>query len=205
MPLASPTASAMTGSPHGESADTSQILQQHDLLLAKPPFFEPEPVHAAGSEPSPFGALMTRADVLVVSDANDVLERNRMPFVSGEPGSGKSHALIHAALRAAKDGCYLPLPTGSLAHSYRDVTSASELIVIETIHCALGTSRQAELPLPSRPASSSVEPFLALAELDAARSLRGRPAIAPASASGSTSMPTIHLESLRIPSLPFRR
>ena len=97
--------------------------------------------------------LKSIADLLAVSDANDVLESNRMLFVSGEPGSGKSEVLVHAAVRAAKDGCYVLIlcPTGTLVHSYRDRLPASERIVIETIHSGLCITRQADLVVQYSP------------------------------------------------------
>ena len=140
---ASPTSSAMAGSSKGDLADKCQNFRHY--LPVKPPLPEPGPLRSA--ESAPIGPLSTISQVLAVGAADDVLECKRMLVVSGLPGSGKSNALFHAAVLAARDGCYLPLPSGTLAHSYRDLVPASERIGIETIHCPLGIFRQADIPV----------------------------------------------------------
>ena len=64
-----------------------------------------------------------------------MLNSDRHLFLTGEPGSGKSEVIVHAACAAAKSGaCVLVLcPTGTLVHSYRDRLPDVDNIVVETI------------------------------------------------------------------------
>ena len=65
-----------------------------------------------------------------------MLNSDRHLLLTGEPGSGKSEVIVHAACAAAKSGaCVLVLcPTGTRVHSYRDRLPDVDNIVVETIH-----------------------------------------------------------------------
>ena len=71
---------------------------------------------------------------------------DRFIFGSGEPGAGKSEAVVYAAFQAAKDQCRVLIGclTGVLASGYRDRLPASERITAETIHAAWTFSRDKE-------------------------------------------------------------
>ena len=73
-----------------------------------------------------------------------MLNSGRHLFLTGEPGSGKSEVIVHAACAAAKSGaCVLALcPTGTLVHSYRDRLPDVDNIVVETIHSGFAIQRQ---------------------------------------------------------------
>ena len=81
---------------------------------------------------------------LSVSDAN--ISGDRFLFLSGEPGSGKTEAIIYAAARAAQTGgkVLIGCPTGSLVSTYRDRLPGTDSIVIETIHSAFAIRRNAD-------------------------------------------------------------
>ena len=72
-----------------------------------------------------------------IEDVAD-LDGNRMLFISGEPGSGKSEVLVHAAAAAATAGCNVLVlcPTGVLVHGYRARLPEDDRITVETIHSA---------------------------------------------------------------------
>ena len=71
-----------------------------------------------------------------ITDANELAKADRMLAIAGEPGSGKSEILVHAAVRAADLGYHVNVlcPTGAQVHAYHDRLSSSERIVVETIH-----------------------------------------------------------------------
>ena len=73
-----------------------------------------------------------------------MLNSDRHLFLTGEPGSGKSEVIVHAACAAAKSGaCVLVLcPTGTRVHSYRDRLPDVDNIVVETIHSGFAIQRQ---------------------------------------------------------------
>ena len=73
-----------------------------------------------------------------------MLNSGRHLFLTGEPGSGKSEVIVHAACAAAKSGaCVLVLcPTGTRVHSYRDRLPDVDNIVVETIHSGFAIQRQ---------------------------------------------------------------
>ena len=73
-----------------------------------------------------------------------MLNSDRHLFFTGEPGSGKSEVIVHAACAAAKSGaCVLVLcSTGTLVHSYRDRLPDVDNIVVETIHSGFAIQRQ---------------------------------------------------------------
>ena len=73
-----------------------------------------------------------------------MLSSGRHLFLTGEPGSGKSEVIVHAACAAAKSGaCVLVLcPTGTLVHSYRDRLPDVDNIVVETIQSGFAIQRQ---------------------------------------------------------------
>ena len=80
-------------------------------------------------------ALDAIRDGTTVADVAES-EGDRYLFVSGEPGSGKSEVLVHAAVAAANVGCnvLVPCPTGVLVHGYRARVPDDERITVETIH-----------------------------------------------------------------------
>ena len=59
-------------------------------------------------------------------------------YLGGDPGTGKSEVLVHAALKAAISGhmVLIMCPTGTLVHAYRERVPAHPNIVIDTIHSA---------------------------------------------------------------------
>ena len=73
-----------------------------------------------------------------------MLNSGRHLFLTGEPGSGKSEVIVHAACAAAKSGaCVLALcPTGTLVHLYRDRLPDVDKNVVETIHSGFAIQRQ---------------------------------------------------------------
>ena len=68
-----------------------------------------------------------------ITDANKLAQAHRVVAIAGEPGSGKSELLAHAAVRAAEQGCHALIlrPTGSLVHSLRDRLPDTEKIMVE--------------------------------------------------------------------------
>ena len=81
-----------------------------------------------------------------ITDANELAKADRMLAIAGEPGSGKSEVLVHAAVRAMEAGlCVLILcPTGSLVHSYRDRLPETDRLAVETVHSGFRISRRAD-------------------------------------------------------------
>ncbi|CAL1165870.1 unnamed protein product [Cladocopium goreaui] len=80
-----------------------------------------------------------------ITDANDLavpLEQ-RVLWVTGGPGTGKTEVVIAAALAATDRGCRVLVgtPTGQLASEYRLRLPPSNLITIETIHASFKVSR----------------------------------------------------------------
>ena len=94
-------------------------------------------------------------DGLAVDDANAIRDSDRLLHLAGDPGSGKSEVIIHAAARAAEEGMYVNIlcPTGALVHAYRDRLPASDRIVVETIHSGFQISRKADLVAQYMPPS----------------------------------------------------
>jgi len=82
-------------------------------------------------------------DGVGISDANVARRAERRLFISGEPGSGKSEVLIHAAVRAANAGLYVLIlcPTGALVHSYKDRLPTTPHITVETIQSGFAIYR----------------------------------------------------------------
>ena len=81
---------------------------------------------------------------LSCTDANMLMASRRMLFLSGEPGSGKSEVIVHAAARAAHAGLRVLIlcPTGALVHSYRDRLPETDKVVVETIHSGFAIYRE---------------------------------------------------------------
>ena len=75
-----------------------------------------------------------------VCDANSMREADRWLYLSGEPGSGKSEVIVHAAVEAASSGYNVLIlcPTGALVHAYKDRLPESDSIVVETLHSGFG-------------------------------------------------------------------
>ena len=67
-------------------------------------------------------------------------------YLGGDPGTGKSEVLVHAAIRAANNGIRVLIlcPTGTLVHAYRDRIPSHPLITIDTLHSALVIIREAD-------------------------------------------------------------
>ena len=91
-------------------------------------------------------AISTIARGCCVDDAGAHLLQQRYLYVSGEPGSGKSEVLVHAAVHAADNGCKVLVlcPTGTLVHSYRDRLPEHPNLVVETIHAGFRIYREAD-------------------------------------------------------------
>ena len=87
--------------------------------------------------------LDTIAAALNISDENVLCRTSRALFIGGEPGSGKSEVLCHAAHQAACQGIYVLIlcPTGALVHAYKDRVPESPFIVVETIHSGFAIYR----------------------------------------------------------------
>ena len=83
-----------------------------------------------------------------ISDENALVHAavngRRFLYISGEPGSGKSEMLIHAAVAAAEQGISVLIlcPTGALVHAYKDRLPESALITVETIHSGFAIFRK---------------------------------------------------------------
>ena len=89
---------------------------------------------------------------------------SRRLYLKGKPGSGKSEVIVHAAVRAAEDGCKVLVlcPTGALVHSYRDRLPDSANIQIETLHSGFQIGRNVDRVVEYAPPSRlrSYELFL---------------------------------------------
>jgi len=98
-------------------------------------------------------ALDAISEGLRVDDANAIRELQRLLHLAGDPGSGKSEVLVHAAVRAADEGLHVNIlcPTGALVHAYRDRLPASDRIVVETIHSGFQISRKADMVVQYMP------------------------------------------------------
>ena len=98
-------------------------------------------------------ALDAIRDGLNVDDANAMLDSQRLLHIAGDPGSGKSEVLIHAAVAAAEAGLCVNIlcPTGALVHSYRDRLPSSPRIVVETVHSGFQISRKADMVVQYMP------------------------------------------------------
>ena len=88
--------------------------------------------------------------------ALDSNETNRYLYINGEPGSGKSEVLIHAAVAAADEGCKVLIlcPTGSLVHAYEDKVPEHANITIATIHAGFAIMRDYDKVVNYAPPSS---------------------------------------------------
>ena len=85
--------------------------------------------------------LRVAREALSVDDANELRLApvlSRFVHVSGEPGCGKSEALIYAAHEASgrEARVLIACPTGVLVGQYRDRLPSTEFITVETIHSA---------------------------------------------------------------------
>ena len=67
-------------------------------------------------------------------------------YLGGDPGTGKSEILVHAAIRAASKAIRVLImcPTGPLVHAYRERIPHHPLITIDTIHSAMVIVREAD-------------------------------------------------------------
>ena len=88
-------------------------------------------------------------DGISIDDANVLSAASvlsRFIYVKGEPGAGKSEAIVYAAAEAAKRGAHVLIgcPLGVQVSAYRDRLPADEKIVCETIHSAWRVSRKAD-------------------------------------------------------------
>ena len=65
-------------------------------------------------------------------------EKTKPLYLGGDPGTGKSEIMVHAAHQAADSGMKVLLmcPTGTLVHAYRERLPAHVNITVETIHSA---------------------------------------------------------------------
>ena len=87
---------------------------------------------------------------VAAEDAN-VPANERLLFVTGGPGTGKTEVVIECALQAAEDGAHVLIacPIGPLVSTYRKRIPANTSIVVETIHSAFKITRKAdELHIP---------------------------------------------------------
>ena len=100
-------------------------------------------------------ALAAIREGVNVVDANQVQLANRFLFLRGQPGSGKSEVLVHAAVNAAAAGCHVLVlcPTGTLVHSYRDKLPESERTVVEAIHSGFQICRTQDAVVQYSPPS----------------------------------------------------
>ena len=105
--------------------------------------------------PQQEAALAAIREGVNVVDANQLQSANRFLFLRGQPGSGKSEVLVHAAVNAAAAGCHVLVlcPTGTLVHSYRDKLPESERIVVETIHSGFQICRTQDAVVQYSPPS----------------------------------------------------
>ena len=93
--------------------------------------------------------LKLMADSLQVDDANVSLcgdPLSRFVFASGEPGAGKSEAVVYAAHAAAEAGnnVLIGCPTGVLVSGYLDRLPSHPRITCETIHSAWNIGRDVD-------------------------------------------------------------
>ena len=84
-----------------------------------------------------------------VEDANAVYSQDaysRFIFASGEPGAGKSEAVVYAAWEAAKAGAhvFIGCPTGVLVSGYLDRLPGHPRICCETIHSGFKIGRKVD-------------------------------------------------------------
>ena len=90
------------------------------------------------------------SDSLVVDDANlqscNMNVFSRFIFASGEPGAGKSEAVVYAAYAAAEAGnnVLIGCPTGVLVSGYLDRLPQHPRITCETIHSAWSIGREVD-------------------------------------------------------------
>ena len=91
------------------------------------------------------------ADSLQVEDANATFQSNETPFsrfifASGEPGAGKSEAVVYAAYAAAEAGnnVLIGCPTGVLVSGYLDRLPQHARITCETLHSAWSIGRDVD-------------------------------------------------------------
>ena len=59
----------------------------------------------------------------------------RFMHITGRPGTGKTEVIIHAAYRAAANGCRVLIlcPTVALVHAYKKRLPQTDQIVVETL------------------------------------------------------------------------
>ena len=76
----------------------------------------------------------------------DRADAERWLGIKGRPGSGKSEAMAHGAVKAAAKGAAVLLlcPTGALLCSYREKIPDNDRIDIETLHSAFVIRREAD-------------------------------------------------------------
>ena len=101
------------------------------------------PDHLPPRKWSPGQAELLRVarEALSVDDANELRLApvlSRFAHVTGEPGCGKSEALIYAAHEASRREArvLIACPTGVLVGQYRDRLPSTQFITVETIHSA---------------------------------------------------------------------
>ena len=87
------------------------------------------------------------SDLASISDGNDCSDR--MVYLSGDPGSGKTECIIQLAIRLAAGGAKVLIlcPTGQLVTAYLQRLGEDEedCIVVETIHSGFRIARDADL------------------------------------------------------------
>ena len=83
-------------------------------------------------------------DLTVAVNAAIALERPLL--VKGEPGTGKTEVIIHAAYRAAESGARVLIlcPTGALVHGYKERLPPTDQIVVETLHSGFSIARKVD-------------------------------------------------------------
>ena len=82
----------------------------------------------------------TMEQMVTISDANDhhvASPLSRMIHVDGEPGNGKTEAIIYGsnAISQKHGKVLIGCPTGILVSSYRDRLPSDASITVETAHC----------------------------------------------------------------------